>query len=319
MNIKKRLKQLIIFIKCYYYSTIYRRKKNSNEDVWLICERGNDARDNGYTFYKYLKKHHKEINLKYVITKDSPDYEKIAKEDVVIYGSKEHYILITTAKYLISTHIMGFSPDFRLFTKIDKYNIIKYNGKKIFLQHGIIKDYSPGLSKENTNLDIFICGAQPEYDYLLKTSGYTQDVLKYTGLSRYDFLINKVVKKRILIMPTWRMNLYYSNKNNKFTDSSYFKNWNGLLNNKQFLNIVEKNNIEVIFYPHYEMQKYIHQFNTKSKNVIIANQKEYDVQNLILTSNILITDYSSVFFDFAYLNKEVIYFQFDYEEYRKEH
>ena len=46
---------------------------------------------------------------------------------------------------------------------------------------------------------------------------------------------------------------------------------------------------------------------------------EFDYQSLLSTSSLLITDYSSVFFDFAYLKKPIIYSQFDYDEYRKNH
>ena len=47
--------------------------------------------------------------------------------------------------------------------------------------------------------------------------------------------------------------------------------------------------------------------------------KEYDVQELLINSCLLITDYSSVSFDFAYMEKPVIYYQFDYEKFRKGH
>ena len=43
------------------------------------------------------------------------------------------------------------------------------------------------------------------------------------------------------------------------------------------------------------------------------------MQELLIQAQILITDYSSVFFDFAYMNKPLIYFQFDYEEFSNTH
>ena len=46
-------------------------------ELWLVCERGNDARDNGYWFYRYLKEKHPEINARYVIEADSADRAKI--------------------------------------------------------------------------------------------------------------------------------------------------------------------------------------------------------------------------------------------------
>lgn len=319
-KIKNRMKQLKVFIKCYIYYIFVNIKKIRNDDIWLISERGNDARDNGYSFYKYIKKYHPNIKVKFVIASSSIDKNKIAKEDLVIYNSKEHYILFLTAGYLISTHIMGYSPDFRLFTRIDKYNLIKVKGKKIFLQHGIIKDYSPGLDINNVNLDLFISGAKKEYLYLKKTLHHEEKVIQLTGLSRYDYL--KDISKKynyILIMPTWRMNLFYTSKKMPFESSKYFQYWNSFLNSKELNSILEKNNLKVIFYPHIEMQKYLKFFALNNKRIIIANFDDFDVQKLLCQSKILITDYSSVFFDFAYMEKPVIYYQFDYEEYRNSH
>ena len=47
--------------------------------VWLVSERGYDARDNGYHMFKYLRKEHPEINAWYLITRDSHDLDKVAE------------------------------------------------------------------------------------------------------------------------------------------------------------------------------------------------------------------------------------------------
>ena len=79
------------------------------KDLWLVCERGTDARDNGYFFYKYLREKHPHIPCVYVITRNSPDYNKVATlGNVVHYGSLQHLYYINTAKHLISTHAAGF-------------------------------------------------------------------------------------------------------------------------------------------------------------------------------------------------------------------
>ena len=59
------------------------------------------------------------------------------------------------------------------------------------------------------------------------------------------------------------------------------------------------------------MEKYIKNFKSKSENIKIVNSKQMDIQDLFNTSSLMITDYSSVSMDFLYLNKPVIYFQFD--------
>ena len=66
--------------------------------------------------------------------------------------------------------------------------------------------------------------------------------------------------------------------------------------------------------------------NNKLKNIQDYNIQEHpdfyydlsskrDINDLLLVTDILITDYSSVIFDYVLLNKPVIYFTYDYEEY----
>ena len=43
-----------------------------------------------------------------------------------------------------------------------------------------------------------------------------------------------------------------------------------------------------------------------------------DVNELYVISDILITDYSSVFFDYANLKRPIIFYMYDYEEYKNE-
>ena len=67
------------------------------------------------------------------------------------------------------------------------------------------------------------------------------------------------------------------------------------------------------------MNKYLKDFNMKSKNIKVVDNSDIDIQKLLKESAIMITDYSSVYMDFAYMNKPVIYYQFDYKEYRSGH
>ena len=65
------------------------------------------------------------------------------------------------------------------------------------------------------------------------------------------------------------------------------------------------------------MQPYLSFFQSNHPNVKIASWKEYDIQDLLINSDLMITDYSSVLFDYAYLKKPIIFYQFDYEDFRK--
>lgn len=317
---KMRLIQLkisIMYFLVLIYVIIFRHKE---EDIWLISERGDEARDNGFSFFKYLKSEHPEINSKYVITCDSPDLYKLAKynkNDIVKYQSWKHMYFFITAKVLASTHIMGFSPEFRMMGKLQRKRLLYFKGKQVFLQHGITKDDSPGLYYENTNLDLFICGAKNEYEYVNKKFKYTNGAVKYTGFARYDDL-NSEQNKTILLMPTWRENLYHLS-DSEFINSNYYKVYNSLINNNEIEEILRTSGYKLLFYPHYEIQKRIYLFNTSNEHVIVADSKNYSVPKLLKQTSLLITDFSSVYFDVAYMKKPVIYYHFDYDNYRKNH
>ena len=172
-----------------------------------------------------------------------------------------------------------------------------------------------------TKMRLFICGAKPEYEYIKEKFGYPDGYVKYTGLSRFDNLHNfKVKENQILVMPTWRR--WLDNKiieKKEFLNTEYFKKWSEFLKDKEIQNMLEKNNLKLIFYPHNNIKKVINQFKINNSNIIIASNKIYDVQTLLMESVFLITDYSSIFMDFAYMKKPMIFYQFDKKEYREKH
>lgn len=314
----KILPREIIKVVTLFAARLFTMLNKSDSPLWLISERGTDARDNAYFFFVWLKENHPEINAKYVISDKSKDYPKLLKykASIVIYDSFDHYKKIWRASYLISTHICGYRPDLQYFSELDRrFNILK-SKKKVFLQHGIIKNDLKALYAKNVNLDLFICGAKPEYDYVKSKFGFKSGIVEYTGLCRYDNLLDFSVKKQILIMPTWRM---YIDKHH-FKESLYFDAYRKLLTSKAFQDIAIRSEYKIIFYPHYEIQQFIDDFKNLplSSNIIIADMS-YDVQTLLKESAVLITDYSSVFFDFAFMHKPILFYQFDKKEFFSKH
>lgn len=313
-------------IKCTF-ALIYVRLFRIRKDSWIICERKNEARDNGYHLFKYIVQNEKEQQVFYIISKESYDRNKVLNisKDVINFGSFKHWVYFFSSKALISTHINGYVPNELVYKYFAKR--INIPGKKVFLQHGIIKDDLPQLYYEKTKLDLFICGAYPEYEYVNSSFHYPDGIVNYTGLCRYDNLIDYKVKKQILVMPTFRMDLYIEqddvitkDKINYFYESDFYKNYNKLLNDKNLNSFLCSKNIKLLFYPHHEMQKYLPYFKIeKLSNIIVLTPKESDVQQLLKDSSLLVTDYSSVFFDFAYMLKNTLYFQFDYKKYRNSH
>ncbi len=290
-------------------------------NVWLFSERGIDARDNAYVLYKYIKENHPEINSYYIIDKKSSDFEKIAKlGNAVNFKSLKQFILLGVSKYNISTHIMGFTPNVVIFVWLDRLHIIR--GKKIYLQHGVTKDNMWMNHYPYVSLDLFVTSADPEYEYIHDTFGHPEGVVKLLGMCRFDNLMNysEDTKKQILLMPTWRKNIADQCHNtDDFIKTSYYQYYQSLLNSDKLADLLGKYEYELVFYPHIEMHKFLSSYSTNSKHIKIASADEYDVQELLKESRLLITDYSSVFFDFAYMEKPAIYYQFDEADYRKNH
>ena len=287
--------------------------KYRDREIWLVSERGADARDNGYHFYKYLREKHPEVEAYYMITADSADRRKVeALGNVVLRGTLQHYLLFIAAEHKISTHIVGYSPWIYFYFRFGSW--LLWKGKRIFLQHGVIKDNLTGLYREKTNVDIFICGAKPEYDYVSANFHYDDEV-KYTGLARYDALHDAKTKDQILLMPTWRIFLGNCTER-ELAKSDYVTKWNAVLRDPRLLAVLKQAGKTLMFYPHYEVQKnYLHLFSSDDPSVVIADFDHYDVQQLLKESQLLVTDYSSVFFDFAYMKKPCVYYQFDEERF----
>ena len=309
---------ILPFVICIkIYNKIIRKK------VWLISEVKDAARDNGYHLFKFIRTNYPKENVYYVIEKDSSDYKKIEEYgNIIEFGSLKHWIYYLTADKLISNHKAS-NPCPPLFYILHVY--LNLFNNRIFLQHGITKDDSPWIYYKNTKFRLFVCGAKKEYEYVKEKFGYPEDNVKYLGFARFDNLHNNNVNNnQILIMPTWR-NWLGKEKNSiaedniPFEETEYYKRWNGLLNNKELIEYVEKNNLVLYFYPHVHMQKFLNKFDVKTDSIKIVDNSKIDIQTLLKESSFLITDYSSVFMDFAYMKKPMCYYQFDIEKYRKGH
>ena len=287
------------------------------KDMWLISERGVEAKDNGFAFFKYLRTNHPEVNAWYVIDPSYElDYEKVKPYgNIIEFNSLDHKIAFILCKYAISTHTGYLEPwSYTLYKMLIDRNDEKFF---VFMQHGVIfanlSDYLNGSNK----FDLFITTTKREYEYLSSdVYGFDDGVVVKTGIARYDNLLDFKTKNQILLMPTWRKGLVIPSYMNKgvgdkeaFKKSDYFKAWNSFINNKRLVKMLDDNDIDLIFYPHFEMQPYLDCFDMSSDRVVFADKDKYDVQTLLKESKMMITDLSSVLFDMAYMKKPVIYYQ----------
>ncbi|MEK4217155.1 CDP-glycerol glycerophosphotransferase family protein [Bacillus sp. FSL L8-0222] len=292
-------------------------KIKKNKRIWLFMDRINKADDNAEALFEYAMQQKDGIKKYFIISKDSPDYNRLKKiGPVVAYGSPKHKFLHLLADEIISSHADDYVVN--PFVNMRKYykDLFKFNF--IFLQHGITKDDISGwLNKYKKNIRLFITAAQPEYESIINGHyNYTKREVILTGFPRFDKLVNHNHKK-ILIMPTWRNHLVgkinpQTGKRDYsplFKNSVYFNELNNLLNDTKLIKAASEKGYEIVFFPHPNIIQQLKDFN-KNSSVRIADINE-SYRNHFNNSAVLVTDYSSVAFDFAYLKKPVFYFQYE--------
>ncbi len=295
--------------------------KKKYEKAWLICEEAAEARDNGYHFFRYMCQKQPQQKCFYAIKKKSVDYNKVQKlGDVIEYGSIQHWIAYFLCEYNISSQ-KGGKPNAAMCSFMELNG--KFHPHNVFLQHGVTKDNAAWLYADKSYIEKFITSTTPETEYIKSNFGYPNGTIQLTGMPRFDALHRvKIVPNRILIMPTWRYWFNLKSKQHSDTDinfetSEYFQKWMEALDNPKMVKMIKEYNLEVIFYLHRNLQNHINLFKQVSSPIIIASWEKYDIQDLLKTSSMMITDYSSVFFDMVYMKKPVIFYQFDEEKYRK--
>ena len=285
-----------------------------HRSVWIVSERPDQARDNGFIFFRYMRQMHQDHETYYIIDKSASDYQKVKDlGNIIQYGSPKHYLFFCMSKVHISSHRGGCTPTDARISRLFKRTLhLKY----VFLPHGVSYGISEFCLAKYSNIDLFICSGQQEYENVLNNYGYRKEEVAYTGFPRLDIWHDyNVNNKQIVLMPTWRSYLA-QNPSCVFENTEYYHTFNELINSSSLDELLHNNEIELIVYLHHEMRKYVDAFSTNAGNIrMVYRDDEYDIQELLKESALLITDYSSVHFDFAYMGKPVIYYQFDREEF----
>lgn len=294
-------------------------------DAWVLMDRDYTAGDNAEHLFRYLRKRRRDVNAWYVIRKDTEDYRRLRAEGykrVVPYGSLLWKLLCLNAKFIVSSHADGFVYD-----PAELRRVGRPTWKFIFLQHGVTKD---DLSRwlNSKPIVLMITATKAEYasvagdnsPYLLSP----REVVR-TGFPRHDRLIELAghVKQRrtITIMPTWRQNLVGERIGTagerapmeNFLDTQFARLWLGLLTSDRLKSIAKLHNLTIEFMPHPNLRPYLEQLGLP-EHIQVTTYDQGDVQQVISSSALVVTDYSSIAFDAAIIRRPVSYFQFDAHE-----
>lgn len=155
----------------------------------------------------------------------------------------------------------------------------------------------------------------------LKETG-KQDAILEIGYPRNDFLckyteedivrvkknlgIENVQKKILLYAPTWRDNQHDASKGYVYKNPVDFKYLQEKLGDEYI----------ILFRAHYLVAN---SFDFSMYKDFLYDVSSYDdINELYIISDMLITDYSSVFFDYAILERPMLFYMYDMEEYRDE-
>jgi CDP-glycerol glycerophosphotransferase (TagB/SpsB family) len=293
----------------YPYSLFYKHLR-AKEPLWIIGENeGRCLHDNGYVFYKFCRNNYPQRSIYFVTRKESISVDPFLKTDpnIIIFGSLKHVFFFLLSDTLIYSHAqsdVGYIQLIKLFKK---------NCMRVFLQHGIIgfKKIHSTYRKNHNEMDIFIVSSDFEKKIVIDNFDFDKDTIKVTGLARYDTLSNRSIshQKSILYMPTWR-NWAFPKKN----AVQHILRIEKLLNNKRLNSLLKKHSIQFNFCLHNDMRCYLNKIKT-NENINIISTADTTIQTAIKENSLLITDYSSVAWDFFYLGKPVLFYQFDQEEY----
>lgn len=298
-------------------------KRIFRKPLWIITDRVSRAGDNGEALFRYLKrKRPRGIRFFFAVERGTPDYKRLKPLGSVVDRMSYRYKLLhLAADVIISSHADDgvHNPFFNYFAP---YRDMLNSKKLVFLQHGVTKDDMSGwLNRYNKNFSGFVCAAEREAESVL-TGDYFYDEKSVwlTGFARFDRLYEGE-RRYITVMPTWRM--YLSrwdsgsvgkwNITDKFMDSEYFRFYNKLLNDERIIMACKRAGYTLAFMPHPNVMPYISLFTRRKDVVFFDVDTEY--RDVYAESALVVTDYSSAAFDFAYLYRPVIYTQFDSDEF----
>ena len=329
-NIKKIAGKIIKVV----YKLIYRFIPVDDKLVIFISFHGRGYSDNPRAIYEQIRKDPRFNDYRFIwfIKNHKKKNIKIDGAEIKEYFSIPYFYYMSKAKYWIINCKM---PAY--ICKKDKQIYLQtWHGTPLKrLGHDIIAPedttfYRSGMSFEQMtkSYDIDV----ERYNYMISPNAFCTEVFQTsfrinkerlieTGYPRNDFITNATKedvislkkkyhlpldKKIILYAPTWRDNSYVAS-GYTFELEADFHKWKEALGDDYV----------VVFKPHYLIiNKYE---NDETLTGFLCSVKaEAEINELYVISDILVTDYSSVFFDYAVLDRPIYFYMYDLDQYKDE-
>ncbi len=309
-----KFKKILIYtlnIPLYWISILLPK----NDKIWIFGSwQGEKYSDNSKYLYEHVQRNFEDIRCIW-LTKNKKVLQTIRTNNFEAYHSysmKGYFFSAIAGKVIVSSALH------------DVNKFVVHASLKINLWHAITLkkigcDADKNFSYENQNVELsfqylkyrIFPFLKIKYDYVIASS--QENALKMqtafnirkkniiiSGLPRTDILKNKVKNDftKIAYFPTFRDN----------SNFNYFRNFGTSFINDFF----KKKNI-YFFYKKHFADNNIREIKTDRIIQIQSN----DVNEFLIDVDILITDYSSIYFDFCLLNRPMIFTPFDLENYIK--
>lgn len=327
--IKKILGKLIRII----YRLVYRFIPCHEKTILFISFHGRGYSDNPMALHQYISSHDKYRDYRciYAIKNHKQKNLTIENAKIIEYFSIPYFFYLARSKYWIAN------------CKLPKYVLKKDN--QVYLQtwhgtplkklaHDIIVPEGTTFYRSEMSVEEMRSTYDNDvskYNYMISPSAFTTEVFQSafainkerlieTGYPRNDILSNycdndiemikaklnlPMDKKIILYAPTWRDNSY-NLKGYTFKLEVDFKKWQEELSDDYI----------VVFKPHYLI---VNDFDLgEVKDFVYYIDPKEDISTLYLIADVLVTDYSSVFFDYAILKRPIYFYMYDLDSYRDE-
>ena len=316
-------KRFGIIYKRYVAYPFYKMFEKRKGEIWLISDRIDNAGDNGEVLFKYICEHKPEgVRPIFVIGKTAkPEVKKRLKSigEVAIAESRKYPYLFLMADKIISSSAGEFTIN--AFDNMRHYFVDLYNYTYYFMNHGVnCGDCSKWLNKYNKDIHIFFTTGESErMNIINRDYNLEPEQVVITGLARFDALYDNP-QKQLLVLPTWRRaySQCYDEKTSSiyfegFKETDFFKFYNGLITDERLLEVMRRKGYKGLFCLHPIFAKQSAHF--ENSDVFTINEGFVDYNKAFAESSVMVTDYSTIAFDFAYLNKPIVYTQFDKKEF----
>lgn len=326
----RRLKVIISKVIKFIYHCLYRFIKVDEDLVIFISFHGKGYSDNPKAIYEYMISNPQYANYKYIwfIKNKNKSNISLKNAKIVEYFSFSYFYYMSKAKYWVINCKM---PSY-ISKKENQVYLQTWHGIPLKrLGHDIVENSNTNYYRSKITFKQMIETYDVDskrYDYMISPNKFTTEVfssafnlkkekLVEVGYPRNDYLFQcsdkektflkeklgiPLNKKVVLYAPTWRDNEFNA-KGYNFKLKVDFTKWEEYLGDEYV----------VIFKPHYLIADTFGDYNHEFVYKINSN---FDISKLYVISDVLITDYSSVFFDFSILNKPIYFYMYDIEDYR---